>query len=320
MIINDIIRVNKEKSFKFGVLMINKEELKSFFEAFELSADISEGILATLAVIENSEAASCVFEGIYEKYKNEHELDYKELIKATLPYISETTALHQYKVNLAVLISLAPYSKYFYDRQNIDYSVWLESILDIKWKMLDCFDINGFYGIRTSSLPWFERWFFGTRYAFHRLQFETVTSQVEYKSESFDIKLGDTTVAVHIPSTRNGIKFDKKNRDISYATAKKFYAPLFEDGKVVFSCDSWLLAPYHSELLPESSNIRQFKEEFEIAEIGPASWHLPMLFNTEKLSDIESLPETSSMQKLYKKRLINKEPTLSGLGYRYFED
>jgi hypothetical protein len=225
--------------------------------------------------------------------------------------------IHKYTVNLAVLFALAPYSEHFYYENGVTREVWINSLHDLKWKLLDCIDINGFAGIRSSSLAWFDRWFFGTRFAFHRLQFEINPSTRDYKSESFDIKTGDKLISIHIPSARNGIKFDKENRDISYAIAREYYSRLLGLEKPVFSCNSWLLAPYHSTLLPEESNIRQFKEEFEIVSSGPSTWQLPMIFGTEELSDVKTLPEKTTMQKICKRLLLEGKSPEGALGFRY---
>lgn len=299
--------------------MISKNELSTLFEQLEIEKEAEQVIFDVLFEIEKNSEARQIFLPLYNRYKNEHKLDYKNLTDEVLPRMSELVSVHRYKLNMAVLFSILPYSIYFYNEESVTFEIWKNSVLDFKWKMLDCYDINGFFGIRTASLPWFERWFFGKRFAFHRLQFETNNSYIDYKSENFDIKKGDLYVSVHIPSSRGGVKFDKKNRDISYAMAKAYYAPQFKDGQVLFSCDSWLLAPYHSEILPESSNIRQFKEEFEIAETGPVSWHLPMIFNTEDLSNPEKLPENSAIQKHYKKLLIEKRDILGAHGFRFFK-
>ena len=102
--------------------------------------------------------------------------------------------------------------------------------------------------------------------------------------------------------------------------AKEYYSKILGVENPVFSCNSWLLAPFHSEILPESSNIRQFKEEFEIVSSGPCSWHLPMLFGTETIPETKDLPENSSIQKAYKKYMLAGGAPEGALGYRYYEE
>ena len=294
--------------------------LKRFLRELEISDADASVIFETLEKIQKNQKAYEIFSAVINPYIENAELDYKSLKDITLPALYEIIDAHEYEINLAVLFSLAPYSEHFYLEKGFSRKIWINSLLDLKWKMMDCIDINGFVGIRSASLPWFERWFFGTRYAFHRLQFEINPSKRSYKSEKFDIKVGDPLISVHIPSTRNGIKFDKENRDISYRQAKEYYSKLLGIENPVFSCASWLLAPIHKEILPESSNIRSFGEEFEIDIANPNSWHLTMLFGTEKLPETKDLPEKTSIQRAYKKFMLEGGAPQSALGYRYFEE
>ena len=297
--------------------MSDKQKLKNFLSELAISDEHQDVIFDTLKKIEENEEACKLFFSFYTPYKEKGELDYDALYKEALPKMWELLPdIHKYTVNLAVLFALAPYSEHFYIENGVSHEVWINSVLDFKWKLLDCIDINGFAGLRSSSLAWFDRWFFGTRFAFHRLQFEINPSPTDFKSENFDIKKGDELISIHIPSARNGIKFDKENRDISYDLAREYYKEHF-NGKPVFSCNSWLLAPYHSTLLPEESNIRQFKEEFEIASSGASTWQLPMIFGTEDLSDVKALPENTTMQKICKKLMLDGKSPEGALGFRY---
>jgi len=298
--------------------MLDKKLLGKFLCELEIEDAHQEKIFDVLLKISKDEGARELFLSYYTPYREIGKLDYNALYKEALPSISEMLpSVHRYEINLAVLFALAPYSEHFYTEKGHSHKIWIDSILDLKWKMLDCVDINGFAGIRTASLAWFDRWFFGERFAFHRLQFEINPSGKAYKSESFDIKLGEPLISVHIPSARNGIKFDKENREISYQMAREYYGGELGTEKPVFSCNSWLLAPYHSEILPETSNIRQFKEEFEIVSSGVCTWHLPMLFGTESIPEAKDLPESSSIQRAYKKYMLNGGVPMGALGYKY---
>ena len=295
--------------------------LKSFLSELKIEEAHQDKIFEVLEKIQENDEASELFSSFFVPYKEKGELDYDAFYKESLPKLwALLPEIHKYEINLATLFSLAPYSEKFYIEKGFGHDIWINSILDLKWKLLDCIDINGFAGIRSSSLAWFVGWFFGERYAFHRLQFEINPAPSDFKSESFDVKRGDKIISIHIPSARNGIKFDKENRDISYKAAKEYYSKLLGVENPVFSCNSWLLSPLHSEIFPETSNIRQFKEEFEIASSGPCTWHLPMIFNTENLSDKENLPESTSMQKIYKKILLDGNSPQGALGYRYYNE
>ena len=295
--------------------------LKAFLSELAIAEEHQSVIFETLEKIEANDEARALFYSFYTPYKERGELDYDAFHKEALPKMWELLPeIHKYAINLAMLFALAPYSEKFYEKPGISRDIWINSLLDLKWKLLDCLEINGFAGIRSSSLPWFSRWFFGERFAFHRLQFEINPAPKDYKNPPFNVSAGDSLISIHIPSSRNGIKFDKENRDISYKMAKEYYSKLLGVENPVFSCNSWLLAPFHSEILPESSNIRQFKEEFELVTSGPCTWQLPLIFNTENLPETKDLPENTSMQRTYKKLMLEGKTPEGALGYLIFNE
>ena len=251
---------------------------------------------------------------LYEGYRDRHELDFDNLTKECLPKVSALTAMHRYRINLPVMAALAPHSKYFYDKIGIPYKVWRDSLMDIKWKLNECVLTNGFIGSRASD--WFKAWYFADRLTFHRLQFEIAHATADYKSESFDIKVGDRLIGLHIPSDTT-LKFNKENRDISYALASEYYSQFFDKLPIVLRCSSWLLAPFHSEILPKGANIREFEEEFEKAYSAPGRGDLWRIFNTDTLPETKDLPENSSLQRAYKEYMLRGGEPVYTTGYRY---
>ena len=153
--------------------MFDKQKLKIFLEELTIDTDSQDAIFKTLEKIEENCEASELFYSFFTAYAEKGVLDYDALYKEALPKLWELLdGVHKYTVNLATLFALAPYSEHFYIENGVSREVWINSLLDLKWKLLDCIDINGFAGLRSSSLAWFDRWFFGTRFAFHRLHRE----------------------------------------------------------------------------------------------------------------------------------------------------
>ena len=153
--------------------MIDIEVLRFFLTELEIDTEHMSLLFEVLEKIEAEEESRKIFSSFYTPYKEKGILDYQSLIKECLPKLWDILGdIHNYKINYAILFALAPHSEHFYLEKGHSHNIWIDSILDLKWKMLDCVDITGFAGIRSSSLPWFDRWFSGERFAFHRLQFE----------------------------------------------------------------------------------------------------------------------------------------------------
>lgn len=296
--------------------MTTRDELARFLDELNFSQEETSETLNIFDRIQENEEARRLFDSYYIPFKEKHELDFDSFVQNCLPKVTELTGIHRYKVNLSLCAALAPHSKYFYDKLGLDYKIWRDSLMDIKWKLRETLACAHMIGTFSSS--WFKSWYFAKRLIFHRLQFELVSINEDYKSENFDLKAGDPVIGVHIHSTRE-IKFDKENRDISFDIARKYFATFFNGKPVVFRCHSWLLAPYHTKILPESSNIRSFAEEFEIVKCNEPRADLWRIFNieAEKIPEDKDLPEDTELQRIYKKFMLDGGTPCAALGYRY---
>lgn len=92
-----------------------------------------------------------------------------------------------------------------------------------------------------------------------------------------------------------------------------FFKPYF-NGVTPFICRSCLFAPFHSEILPESSNIRKFEELFDVLDFGESTYDLVRIFNKPYDGNPESLSEDNSLRRAYKIFLQNGEKVGYGTG------
>ena len=94
--------------------------------------------------------------------------------------------------------------------------------------------------------------------------------------------------------------------DASLAEARAFfskYFPAFADAEYV--CESWMLFPALSEIMPETSRVRRFSERFSVVlweEDSPAfrDWIFPLAVT----APTEELPEETSLQRAVKRHLL----------------
>ena len=94
--------------------------------------------------------------------------------------------------------------------------------------------------------------------------------------------------------------------DASLAEARAFfskYFPAFADAEYV--CESWMLSPALSEIMPETSRVRRFSERFSVVfweEDSPAfrDW----IFPSAVTAPVEELPEETSLQRAVKRHLL----------------
>ena len=242
------------------------------------------------------------------------ELDFDKLTEESRT-VAEASGIHEYKTRFIYYTALVPYALPYFKAVGLGYEEWYDSMIDFKWKMNECRAVNGIWGTYTG---WFKSFFTAARVAFGRLQFNMFNAGVRYKSDRIDVSEDSPVVTVHIPSdTRT--PFSKEERLKAYRRAEKHFAKFFPDGKVIFRCGTWLLAPQHKEILPEGSNIRSFIDDYEIV---PESYRSAMedlwriFYVKDYNGDPDTLPERTTLMRAYKKYMKEGGEIGWALGFR----
>jgi len=127
-------------------------------------------------------------------------------------------------------------------------------------------------------------------------------------------KDGRKAISVHIPSDS---VMTREALDASYKQAMEF-EPFGDYRSGNFYCSSWLLAPVLKELLPESSRIRNFMNDYEIIKTDSGDSEVMRWVYKKEYPDIVSLPEETSLQRAIKKHLLSGGHIGEGIGiYKY---
>ncbi len=288
--------------------MTKQNMMKNFLSEFSYTEQEVAAALELLQKFEKSAEAVSEFDKYYIPYRDEHKLDFAAL-NSDVERISEIAGMHKFELHLVFALLLGASSEYFYVQKGYSHELWKECLTDILWKMRECLQVNGFYGSRTFS--WFGAWFFADRVTLGRLQFEIIESNVDYKSDRFDIKKGDRIINTHIPADTTR-KFDEENCHKAYAMAREFFKDELGNNPVI-RCTSWLLWPAHEKYLPEGSNIRRFLSDFEINPdmVRESTGDLWRVFYTDEIyDDPDKYPGDTTIQRAYKQML--KDGTKSG--------
>ncbi len=126
-------------------------------------------------------------------------------------------------------------------------------------------------------------------------------SMREFRVGEFEyefVREGDILkIYVHIPSDAYLAAADL---NAIWPFIDEFY-PEYRGG--VICCDSWLLSPELKKLLPESSNIIKFQNQFDIKHIDLESpWFMGWVYGNDM--PLETLPEDTTLRRNLKKHLI----------------
>ena len=289
-----------------------KDYLLSFFKEFEYEMSDAEFLFSAYEKIEKCHEASLLFKEIIKCYEIDFKLLYKELVIDKTVKAANLSSVHPYTAMLLIHILMSKRLRKLYRENGIDYVIFKDTLLDLKWKLLECKAVKGIVGI--SSFRWFEGFYRLERFALGRLQFELLAAKCDYEKDGIVLKKGESTVInVHIP--RTGKPIDKESCDASYDAARKFFKKMTGED-LHFACRSWLLFPENKKILPGKSNVYRFMSEYDIVSfeynLGEDLWRL---FDTEEKNP-DKLPTDTTLRRLYVEHLKNGGRVGEGYGIK----
>lgn len=266
-------------------------------------------------VCEN-ETASRIFHSTTALYENNYLYDFKEITGNIDLCVEQILGEHKYSGHLLTVLCMAKHTKKLYKSKNLPDDCFEGFLKDIKAKWSECLSNYSVDGV--SNFTWYERFLNCTRFSLGRLQFEPkVFRWDDVTIEACNLKKGDTIIAVHIPG---GEKLLKEDCEASFLRAEQFFNSFKKDGALPFICITWLLHPSLREILPETSNILQFADFFRCVYSADQEDQLIRIFGKVDFKDKEKLPEKTSLQRTYKKHLLNGGSAGIGVGYFFIKE
>ncbi len=186
-----------------------------------------------------------------------------------------------------------------YEKRGYPENVYFDTMSEIRiwaeccYKRTGKWGIDSHYGSVCSVLR-------AGRFRLGRFLFERGGAGVvePYNLNGRIIKTHDPVIQIHIPE---GDSITKEKRMDAYRRAYKFFG---QTGHATFQCASWLFFKEHRNILPKSSNILDFMDDFEYYYYDEYTtprnmWRIFGWFDS--YDDISVLPQNSSLQKAYAK-------------------
>ena len=168
-------------------------------------------------------------------YEADGKLDYKEVLKAADTAAKEA-GIASYTADLLIYLLMTAHLKERYQEKGISEQIWLDSCMDLNWKLYECRKMYGIWGSFVSW--WFDGFFEMTRFALGRLQFELMDFPESYEKTGHVRPEGMTKVInMHIPSCG---PLKKEDCEASFRQAAAFFADAFPGEEIAFFCESWL--------------------------------------------------------------------------------
>lgn len=194
------------------------------------------------------------------------------------------------------------------------------SLADLGCQMTHSRVRRGYGGLLDGA--WSTRYFQGRIVQLGRLQFELTHLDEDLGAATRAAGLpqgpGDPAIAVHIPAYSG--PFGPAQCEEAFARAAVFFPQHFPEHEAqLLTCDSWLLDAELPNQLPASSNIVAFQRLFTLAH--PATEpddgrFFAEAFGTEELAEVESLPQTTSLQRALVAHVRDGGHWYGGIGWR----
>lgn len=290
-----------------------KTYLTEFCNIHEFPEEAKDCFLTAYDKIMTCKKASETLNKWMDTYEKDIHMDYKAALEE-VQKAAEDAGVHKYTAGTLLYMCLSRHLKELYIEKCIDLKIFKDSCADLRWKIHEC---HKMYGIWGCFVAWWEPGFYDlTRFALGRLQFELWPFPESYEKNGFTKPEGiDRVISVHIPSCG---KLDMEECHASYRQAAEFFADDFPGEEVIFYCESWMLFPHNRKLLGENSGVVKFMSEYHIFNSFQEDGELWRIFNRMYEGDPEVLAEDTSMQRAYKKWLLdgNHAGVGEGLFYR----
>ncbi len=289
----------------------------SFCNEISFPEDAIQDLLKNYIELQAKEDCFGRFNELVEFYKKNSSKDKQEGIFSELDDIAKLSGIHNYSLHMLYLIALSIHTRKLYEEKNISYEIYLDSMTDLRAKLMECNELHGVWG---TSVAWWEIDLFNlTLIALGRLQYEFIPFQGEYTSGKHSLKNGDRVLNVHIPSLGPLLYDDCK---ASFQKAANFFRDDFGEKPVAFVCHSWLLYPEHRVFLPPNSNILKFMSFFDIisSEVSEDKEDLWRVFYKDWEKEPIDLPRNTSIQRAYADWLIKGNKIGMGYGVLLYED
>ena len=228
---------------------------------------------------------------------------------------------HSYTMQYLMALRCLPYLRELYNKnEKLTEEMFWQGADDLRCKLNECLEMHGIYGSFVAG--WFGSFLNMSRISLGRFQYILKY----YEAETFKtpyghiIKKGEPIVEFHIPSS--GVPLTDEVRNDSYRRAWEFYKDIVGSNRVILRCTTWLLYPENYRFLPEKSNIIKFMDDFDLAFYSHfkefrGKWRL---FGKSSEKPIEEWDEKTSLQRAYKKRLLEGKPSGDAMGFIIMED
>ncbi len=298
-------------------MKVNSKFFQNACHAYGFSQEAATTFLEVAKTIDADADFSTKFERIRKSYLFPKAHNLPRAVER-LTALAEEKGVHPYTLHTVFMIACSSTLQKRYQKAGLPDELFLEAMKDLGYKAAECKELKGIDG--TFVATWNYRWFDISRFALGRFQFEDGVLPEDYKGKNgVEYPKGTRCINIHIPSSSQPM--DEEARLASYKKAYEFYQDKQIDGVLVFHCQCWMLNPDNEKMLPEHSNILGFYRDFDVYDqIEREDFNDgERIYGAKWYGKVKDLPEDSSLQRAYKKWLMDGKKLAVGRGVILFD-
>ena len=289
-----------------------RQYLQSFMESYDYPAEAIDTLLSAYDTVRDHPD----FQALLDIYDKDRYCDYPALL-AQCRRIAAEVDIHTYTIEFLMFLCFSRKLLQTYLENGYTEALWRQSMLDLKCKMMVCKSVKNIWGMFVAF--WYDGFFRMERFGLGRMEFELFDFPLDYyEKDGKVLRKGDKVINCHIAKTDAPLRPELV--EDAYRQAAEFYRDQFKDKPMAFFCESWLLYSKMDDLLPAKSNIRAFKERFDVIhdhlyDKGDYS-EMWRLYDMDYTGNLDDFPGDSSLRRAYRQYL--KDGGQVGEGYGVF--
>ena len=227
-----------------------REQMKRLMEKIQMPEEGIAQLLEARKELEEADHWDVIVQTAEQVMAADGELSILTQALAETEAREEALGVNRYLLDALMLWCCWEEVKVRYEKQGLPVEIYYKSLEDMKWKMLECYEIHGVYGNFVGH--WYDGFFNLTRFGLGRLQFELrpFEGKKDCGLDGVRIHPGDTVINMHIPSAG---PMKPELLEDAFARAEAFFKEYFPKDYRVFGVESWLIDPDLVQILPEGN-------------------------------------------------------------------
>lgn len=298
-------------------MLTMRSDIAELMERLTFPTEAREVLLSSFDRIAENATATAWWRRLMARYDATEKCEYREMIEDARA-LADTLSIHRYTLEMLLFLGLGKKLRARYADRGIDEEIYYASLMDLRYKLEECRLVHNVVGSFVSF--WFPGFFDLSRFALGRLQFEVTTLKKDFTVCGETLPAGTKAINMHIPRTGTRMRHDDVLE--SYRMAAETFASKFGDAPIVFTCESWMLDPWHAEVLAPESNMVQFLRDFAIVETGKYAGYSSCwrFFDCPVGEDLDALPTDTTLRRVYVEKMRRGEPAAWARGVFIWRD